>query len=262
VSNENVIAAIADPSRRALLDALRLRDGQTVTELGACLPRLGRHAVLKHIGVLESCDLVVTRKVGRQRYCYLNPVPIVSLASRWLDTYSAFWAGRLTDLKARLEFEGAAVSTTPAQVVPTPHRHVHKIVIVAPVERVWRAITDESQSSRWYYGTGVVSTWEPGAPYEYRFPDGRVAIEGIVERVEPPTLLVMTFSARWSDEVAVDAPTRVTFELSSAGKLTTVVLTHDDVVEGTATATEIAGGWPYLLSNLKSYVETGAPMPS
>jgi len=77
-----------------------------------------------------------------------------------------------------------------------------------------------------------------------------------------PTLLVMTFSARWSDEVAVDAPTRVTFELSSTGKLTTVVVIHDDVVDGTATAAQIASGWPYLLSNLKSFVETGAPMSS
>jgi uncharacterized protein YndB with AHSA1/START domain/DNA-binding transcriptional ArsR family regulator len=261
VPDENVIAAIADPSRRALLDALRGRDGQTVTELGACLPQLGRHAVLKHIGVLENCDLVVTRKVGRQRYCYLNPVPIVALARRWLDSYTGFWAENLTDLKARLEFEGAPVSTTPTSVAQTPHRHVHKIVIAAPVERVWQAITDEAESARWYYGTGVASTWEPGAPYEYKFPDGRVAIEGVVERIEPPTLVVMTFSAKWSDEVSVDAPTRVTFELSSSGKLTTVVVTHDGVVEGTATASEIAGGWPFLLSNLKSYVETGEPMP-
>src|SRR5262245_27811407 len=112
--DETVIAAIADPSRRALLDALRRRDGQTVTELGVCLPQLGRHAVLKHLGVLESCDLVVTRKIGRQRYCYLNPVPIVELARRWLDSYTAFWAGGLTDLKARLESQGATMSTTSA----------------------------------------------------------------------------------------------------------------------------------------------------
>jgi uncharacterized protein YndB with AHSA1/START domain len=258
VPDENVIAAIADPSRRALLDALRTRDGQTVTELGACLPQLGRHAVLKHIGVLETCDLVVTSKIGRQRYCYLNPVPIVGLLRRWLDSYTAVWVGGLTDLKSRLESEGATVSATDA---PVKHRHVHKIVIGAPIERVWHAITDEAESARWYYGTGVVSTWAPGAPYEYRHADSAVAIQGTVERIEPPTLLVMTFSARWSDEVAADAPTRVTFELSSAGGRTTVVLTHDDVVEGTATAAEIATGWPFLLSNLKTFVETGEPMP-
>jgi hypothetical protein len=90
------------------------------------------------------------------------------------------------------------------------------------IERVWRAITDESESAQWSYGTGVVSTWDEGAPYAYRFPDGRVAIEGTVERIEPPTLLVMT----------------------------------------TATVSEIAGGWPYLLSNLKSFVETGSPIPT
>src|SRR6185369_8730831 len=97
---------------------------------------------------------------------------------------------------------------------------------------VWRALTDGKESAAWYYGTSIVSTFQPGAPYEYRNRDGTVALSGIVE--------------------SADAPTRVTYELSEDGPLTTVVVIHDDVVEGSATDREVSGGWPFLLSNLKT----------
>jgi len=99
------IRALGDPGRRALLDALRARDGQTVSELGDAVPDLGRHAVLKHLGVLESAELVTTRKVGRQRFVHLNPVPIVELAQRWLDDYGALAGLTLTHLRKHLEQE-------------------------------------------------------------------------------------------------------------------------------------------------------------
>ncbi len=99
------IRALGDPGRRALLDALRARDGQTVSELGEAVPDLGRHAVLKHLGVLETAELVTTRKVGRQRFVHLNPVPIVQLAQRWLDDYGSLAGLTLTHLKKHLEKE-------------------------------------------------------------------------------------------------------------------------------------------------------------
>ncbi len=108
VSHDGVdatIRALGDPGRRALLDALRARDGQTVSELGDAVPDLGRHAVLKHLGVLESAELVTTRKVGRQRFVHLNPVPIVELAQRWLDDYGALAGLTLTHLRKHLEQE-------------------------------------------------------------------------------------------------------------------------------------------------------------
>ena len=106
------IRALGDPGRRALLDALRARDGQTVSELGDAVPDLGRHAVLKHLGVLEAAELVTTRKVGRQRFVHLNPVPIVQLAQRWLDDYGALAGLTLTHLRKHLEQEHVAMSTT------------------------------------------------------------------------------------------------------------------------------------------------------
>jgi DNA-binding transcriptional ArsR family regulator len=100
-----VIAAIADRSRRAILDALRERDGRSIGELVEVLAPLGRHAVLKHVGVLERAGLVVSRKEGRVRRCYLNAVPIVELAQRWIDDFGARASAGLLALKTDLERE-------------------------------------------------------------------------------------------------------------------------------------------------------------
>lgn len=98
-----MIAAIAEPSRRRILDALRERDGQTVGELTERLSPLGRHAVLKHVGVLEAAGLVVSRKEGRVRRCHLNAVPIVQLARRWIDDFQVRTSQSLLALKDDLE---------------------------------------------------------------------------------------------------------------------------------------------------------------
>lgn len=103
MDTEIVIAAIADPTRRKLLDALRAEDGQSVSELTEHVTPLGRHVVLKHVRVLEAANLVVTRKAGRQRVCHLNAVPIVQLAERWIDDFGARTASGLTALKSELE---------------------------------------------------------------------------------------------------------------------------------------------------------------
>ena len=98
-----VIAAIADPTRRRLLDALRADDGQPIASLAQAVAPLGRHVVLKHVRVLETAGLVVTRKAGRQRLCYLNAVPIVQLAERWIDDFGARASSGLLSLKTELE---------------------------------------------------------------------------------------------------------------------------------------------------------------
>ena len=101
--SDAVIAAIADPTRRRILDALRADDGQSVTALTEAVAPLGRHVVLKHVRVLESAELLVTRKVGRQRVCHLNAVPIVQLAQRWIDDFGARASSGLLALKTDLE---------------------------------------------------------------------------------------------------------------------------------------------------------------
>ena len=95
--------ALADPSRRVLLDRLFDEDGQTLGSLCAAVPALTRFGVMKHLGVLESAGLVTTRKVGREKHHYLNPVPIRLVHDRWISKYAEPWVRGLVDLKHDLE---------------------------------------------------------------------------------------------------------------------------------------------------------------
>jgi len=100
--DDRVFKALADPSRRHLLDRLFERDGRTLTELTEEL-EMTRFGVMKHLQVLENAGLVVSRKVGRLKLHYLNPVPIRQIHDRWIDKYTARHASALADLKAELE---------------------------------------------------------------------------------------------------------------------------------------------------------------
>ncbi len=99
---DEVFRALADPTRRRLLDALFERDGQTLTELEAELP-MTRFGVMKHLRVLEAAGLITTRKQGRSRLHFLNPVPIRLIHDRWVSKYAEPWATGLSELKSELE---------------------------------------------------------------------------------------------------------------------------------------------------------------
>ena len=100
-----VFKALADPSRRLLLDRLFEQDGRTLINLEAELPHLTRFGVMKHLKVLEEADLIITDKVGREKLHYLNPVPIREVHDRWVSKYAEPWAAALTGLKKDLEEE-------------------------------------------------------------------------------------------------------------------------------------------------------------
>src|SRR5207302_8711357 len=104
-SSDEVFKALADPSRRLLLDSLFVDDGQTLGELAARLPGMTRFGVMKHLRLLEAAGLVATRKVGREKLHYLNPVPIRLIHDRWIGKYAEAWVGALADLTVRLEGE-------------------------------------------------------------------------------------------------------------------------------------------------------------
>ncbi|NRQ35740.1 hypothetical protein HII36_28480 [Nonomuraea sp. NN258] len=139
---------------------------------------------------------------------------------------------------------------------PTLADQMRQTFISATPDRIWRALTDPVESAAWYFDTGIHSTWEPGAPYAYRFADGRTAISGTIERAEPPYLLSMTFSAQWTPQVAADPASRVIWRIEAEAEGSTVTVEHLDIPAGTTTAMDIATGWPYLLRRLKKYVET------
>ena len=104
--DDRVFKALADPTRRFLLDMLYTRDGRTLTELESEL-EMTRFGVMKHLRVLEDAGLVVTRKVGREKLHYLNPVPIRLIHDRWIDKFTERRVSALTDLKRQLEDSSA-----------------------------------------------------------------------------------------------------------------------------------------------------------
>jgi DNA-binding transcriptional ArsR family regulator len=99
---DEVFKALADPTRRALLDALYEQDGQTLSALEARVD-MTRFGVMKHLRVLEEAGLVVPRKHGREKHHFLNPVPIRLIHDRWVSKYAEPWAAALTELKSQLE---------------------------------------------------------------------------------------------------------------------------------------------------------------
>src|SRR5713101_9058614 len=145
-ASDDVFKALADPSRRLLLDSLFGEDGQTLGELSARLPGMTRFGVMKHLRILEAAGLVATRKVGRERLHYLNPVPIRLMHDRWIGKYAEPWVGALADLKVSLE--GAAVDRP---------RHVFQVYIRTTPELLWQAITDPTFTLRYFHKSRVDS---------------------------------------------------------------------------------------------------------
>jgi uncharacterized protein YndB with AHSA1/START domain/DNA-binding transcriptional ArsR family regulator len=248
--------ALGDPSRRLLLDRLFERDGQTLGALTEALPSMTRFGVMRHLDVLEKAELITTRRVGREKRHYLNPVPIRLIHDRWISKYAEPVVGSLSALKGHLE--GQAMSAEQRASVPD---HVYSVYIKASPERIWRAITDGVETEQYYYGTRVGSDWRPGSRIVYEYPDGSVAADGEVVDIDPPRRLVMTFQARWNPELVAEGPARMSWEIEpSEGGLTRLTVTSSSL--GVKTAGEFAGGIVFIVSGLKTYLETGSPMGS
>jgi uncharacterized protein YndB with AHSA1/START domain/DNA-binding transcriptional ArsR family regulator len=254
--DDALFRALADPSRRTLLDRLHERDGQTLGELETALPQMTRIGVMKHLRVLERAEVVVSHRSGRKRLHYLNPVPIRRLHDRWLDKFRMRAADVLLALQSFME-EPTMGTDALAHARPS---HVSQIFIRATPEQVWRAITESEFTLRYYYGSTVESDWQPGSPFRYAI-SGNDAIVGTVLEADPPRRLVQTFDAVWDDEVAADAPSRLTWELEeTAPGVTKVTTIHDEFPSQTATFHQVSGGMSFILSGLKSVLETGEPL--
>jgi len=235
-----VFKALADSTRRQLLDELFKEDGQSLSTLEQRLP-MTRFGVMKHLRVLEDADLVTTKKRGREKLHFLNPVPIRLVHDRWVSKYAEPWAATLGELKKRLE---------------STMEHVFEIYIKTSPERLWEAITDRDLRRRYNFGVGVDSDWTPGSRYEGVHPTAPGALlEGENLEVDPPRRLVQSFTALWSDQVRSEGPSRVTWEIEQVEDSCRLTVTHDQLREGANS--ELYGGWPMILSGLKTLLETG-----
>jgi DNA-binding transcriptional ArsR family regulator/uncharacterized protein YndB with AHSA1/START domain len=262
-SDEAVFKALADPTRRAVLDSLYERDGQTLGELESAFA-MSRFGVMKHLRVLEAANLVTAHRVGRTKLHYLNPVPIRELQQRWTDKFALAASVSLLGLRADLEKGARMAATDTARAdraaEETKPSHVFAIFIRATPERIWEAITSSEYTLKYYFASTVESDLRAGSPIRYAI-QGEPAILGEVIESEPPTKLVCTFDARWDDDVRPDAPSTISWLIEPAGpgvsKLTVV---HDGFAGETATYNQVGGGMPFILSGLKTLLETGEPL--
>jgi DNA-binding transcriptional ArsR family regulator/uncharacterized protein YndB with AHSA1/START domain len=252
--DEHVFRALADPTRRAILDRLFARDGQSLGEIERAFD-MSRFGVMKHLRVLEEAGLVTTHRAGRSKLHYLNPVPIQELQQRWIHKFAAGATAALLGLRDNLE-KGADMSAT---AVASPSQ-VFAIFIRTSREQLWQALTESDYTLKYYFASSVESDWEPGSPLLYKIGDNTAIVAEVVEAT-PPEKLVTTFDAQWDDAVRADPPSRITWTLEDAGagvsKLTVV---HEGFAGQTATAEQVAGGMPLILSGLKTLLETGAPL--
>ncbi|MGA3148179.1 MAG: metalloregulator ArsR/SmtB family transcription factor [Acidimicrobiales bacterium] len=236
---DDVFRALADPTRRSLLDELFRRDGQTLGELEGRFA-MSRFGVMKHLKQLEEAGLVVTRRRGREKLHFLNPVPIRLVHDRWVSKYAEPWAATLSGLKHRLE---------------NPMEKVFEIYIRTTPERLWEAITDSEIRSKYQFGALVSSDWTPGSRFEMTTSGGMALGEGEILEVDPPRRLVQTMTALWSDEVKGEGSSRITWEIEPVQDSCRLTVTHDLLRDGAND--QLYGGWPMILSGLKTWLETG-----
>jgi uncharacterized protein YndB with AHSA1/START domain len=237
---DDVFKALADPTRRRLLDELFRADGQTLSQLEERFT-MTRFGVMKHLKQLEEAGLVVTKRRGREKLHFLNPIPIRLVHDRWVSKYAEPWVRSLSDLKHELEHT---------------MEKIYEIYIRTTPERLWEAITDPEIRSKYNFGMAVHSDWTPGARMEMGAPNASGLLgEGEVLEVDPPRRLVHTMTALWGDDVKAEGASRVTWEIEPVGDSCRLLVTHDQLREGANE--QLYGGWPMILSGLKTWLETG-----
>jgi uncharacterized protein YndB with AHSA1/START domain len=237
-----VFKALADSSRRYLLDLLHERSGQTLGELCARLD-MTRQAVTQHLAVLEAANLVSTVRRGREKLHYLNPVPLNEMQERWIDKFERPRLRVLSAVKREAEDE---MSDRPTYVYVT--------YIESTPEKVWEALTDADLTAT-YWGHRNVSDWQVGSRWEHQRTDGSgvVDVTGEVLQSSPPRRLVTTWDS-------ADEPSRVTFDIERYEDIVRLTVTHENLADE-AERSAAASGWSAVLSNLKTMLETGHVLP-
>jgi DNA-binding transcriptional ArsR family regulator/uncharacterized protein YndB with AHSA1/START domain len=261
VITEDVFKALADASRRQLLDRLNARNGQSLRELSEGLS-MARQSVSKHLAILEEANLVTTIRQGRQKLHYLNSVPINEIAERWINRYDQGRVRALSDLKHVLE-------NTPMD----PLQFVYTTYIQTTPERLWQALTDPTFTRRWWQTT-FETDWQIGSAMIW---DNHGIVisdpEQIVLESDPYRRLAYTwhtftpeFEGRLESEtlakLAAERRSRVAFDIEPAGDSVKLTVVHDDFEPGSTAATMVRNGWPIFISSLKTLLETGEPLPS
>lgn len=245
---DKVFKALADPTRRHLLDRLRERNGQTLGELCAQLD-MARQSATQHLALLEQANLISTVRRGREKLHYLNPVPLHEISERWIGKFERPRLRALSTLKRRAEEQGMTEKPT----------FVYVTYIHSTPERVWHALTDADLTGE-YWGHRNISDWQQGSRWEHVRTDGSgiADVAGTVIEAVPPRRLVMTFDAPGQEPPG--GPARVTFDIEPYHDIVRVTVRHENLADEDA-RDAVSAGWPAVLANLKSLLETGRVLP-
>jgi uncharacterized protein YndB with AHSA1/START domain/DNA-binding transcriptional ArsR family regulator len=248
-----VFRALADPTRRLLLDRLRGHNGQTLRELCERLD-MARQSATQHLDILVRANLVIVVRRGRERLHYLNPVPIHEIEERWISVFDKPRLRAISAIKNQAEEHAMTDEPTSMPV------YVYVTYIRASAQQVWHALTDADLTAR-YWGHANVSDWQPGSTWEHRRVDGsgHVDVVGRVIEAEPPTRLVITFEDAPGAESPRE-PSVVTFLVEPHQDIVRLTVTHENL-PNQAMLDGISAGWPAVLANLKSLLETGDVLP-
>ena len=255
---DGVFRALADPSRRRLLDSLNAHNGQTLGELCGEL-EMARQSVSKHLDVLEAANLVTTVRRGREKLHYLNAAPIGELAERWIGNYDRPRARALARLKRGLE-----------ETQMEKPSFVYTTYIRTTPEEVWHALTDPEFTER-YWGNRLESDWQVGSTISFVHNGVAVADSAqVVLEADPPHRLAYTwhtFTHGWAESwgiseefratVAAEPRSKVAFTIEAADDLVKLTVVHDGFEQGSIVLESVGGGWPKVISNLKTMLETG-----
>lgn len=210
---------------------------------------MSRQAVTKHLKILESANLVVPVWKGKEKLHYLNPIPLRHIYSRWISKFDENRIEGLFELKNNLENITQEVNMK---------GFIYQIVIASSAEKVWESLTKPEFTQKFWFGRSVISDWKVGSAVSIITPEGKEEVKGEVVEFQPNERLSYTW--RTPEEVSSEVTT-VVFELQQMGPMTKLTILHDINAEN-ATFQQTAAGWTFILCGLKTFLETGEPMPS
>jgi len=239
-----VFKALADPTRRDLLDELLRQDGQSLGQLSERFV-MTRFGVMKHLAQLEEAGLIVSKRRGREKLHFLNPVLIRLVHDRWVSKFAESWAAGLSQPKTELENESEFTM-----------EKIFEIYIRTTPEKLWEAITDSEIRSKYHFGNYINCDWTVGSTYTMTNTAADAPLgEGEILEIDPRRRLVQSLIALWGDDVKSEGMSRITWEIEPVGDSCRLTVTHDQLREGANN--QLYGGWPMILSGLKTWLETG-----
>ncbi|MEO0357108.1 MAG: metalloregulator ArsR/SmtB family transcription factor [Pseudomonadota bacterium] len=243
---DSIFKALADPARRKLLDALRIQDGQTLSDLETHLD-LSRFGVMKHLGVLEDAGLITTRKRGRFKDHYLNAVPLQQALDRWIEPYRVAPTTRaILDLKTQLERD-FAMDETPD--------FIHETFIRCTQDKLWDALTDTDQHAAYHFACNAAKGDVTGDGINYLRADGSTMLTQRTVEITPKTRIDMTFEPNFG---GTNVPTsKCVYLVEAQGDMCKLTIEHYGIPDG---QDMVRQGWALWASSLKSYMETGTPI--